>query len=102
MLPSHRTAPLLALFAAAPLAAAGAETSCLSAEEMRLAVRDGQVIPAVKATRVARDAAQGEVLRVRLCRDEARLVYHVTTLAHDGRVAHVTIEGSSGKVSHVR
>jgi uncharacterized membrane protein YkoI len=97
-----RAAPLFVVFAAAPLATASAETSCLSSEEMRVAVRDGQVIPAIKATRVARDAAQGEVLRVRLCRDEAGLVYRVTTLAHDGRVAHVTIEGSSGKVSHMR
>jgi uncharacterized membrane protein YkoI len=33
---------------------------------------------------------------------EDKLVYRVTLLQRDGRVGHVTVDGSSGKVAEVR
>jgi uncharacterized membrane protein YkoI len=76
--------------------------SCLSAEEMREAVADGRVIQPAQASRHARTAAPGEVLRIRLCRQGEEYVYVVTTLKRDGRVARVTLEGQSGKVATIR
>jgi uncharacterized membrane protein YkoI len=76
--------------------------SCLSAQEMRETIADGRVIQPVQASRHARNAAPGEVLRIRLCRQGEELVYVVTTLKRDGRVARVTLEGQSGKVETIR
>jgi len=76
--------------------------SCLSADEMRDAVAEGRVIQPVQASRHARQAAPGEVVRIRLCRQGEDFVYVVTTLKRDGRVARVTLEGQSGKVATIR
>jgi uncharacterized membrane protein YkoI len=83
-------------------APAFAQSGCLSSEQMREAVFAGHAVPANAATRAAREASTGDVVRVRLCHHEARLVYRVTMLQRDGRVGHVTIDGSSGKVAEVR
>lgn len=76
--------------------------SCLSSEETRDAVTEGKVIQPAEASRNARHAAPGEVLRIRLCRQGEEYVYLVTTMKRDGRVARVTLEGQSGKVATVR
>ncbi|MDP3255816.1 MAG: hypothetical protein Q8S58_12465 [Bosea sp. (in: a-proteobacteria)] len=76
--------------------------SCLSADETRDAVADGRVIQPAQASRHARQAAPGEVVRIRLCRQGDEYVYVVTTLKRDGRVARVTLEGQSGKVGTIR
>lgn len=77
-------------------------TGCLSSEQMREAVFAGHAVPANAATRAAREVSAGDVVRVRLCHHEERLVYRVTMLQRDGRVGHVTIDGTSGKVADVR
>ena len=74
----------------------------MSGEQMREAVGAGHAVPANAATRAARDASAGDVLRVRLCHHHDRLVYRITMLQRDGRVGHVTVDGSSGKVAEVR
>ncbi len=76
--------------------------SCLSSDEMRDAVADGRVIKPAEASRHARHAAPGEVVRIRLCRQGEDFVYVLTTLKRDGRVARVTLEGQSGKISTIR
>ncbi len=76
--------------------------SCLSADETRDAVAEGRVIQPAQASRHARQAAPGEVVRIRLCRQGDDYVYVVTTLKRDGRVARVTLEGQSGKVGTIR
>ncbi len=76
--------------------------SCLSAEETREAVSDGKVMQPAAASRHAREAAPGEVVRIRLCRLGDDYVYVVTTLKRDGRVARVTLDGHSGKVADIR
>jgi uncharacterized membrane protein YkoI len=88
----------------APVVAQGSalQSGCLSSEQLRDAVFSGHAIPANAATRAAREASNGDVVRVRLCHHEERLVYRVTMLQRDGRVGHVTIDGSSGKVAEVR
>ncbi len=86
---------------------AHAQNACLTGEELRDAVGAGHAVPAAVATRAARGASEGEVVRVRLCReaqgkDDQKLVYRVTMLHRDGRVGHVTVDGTSGKIDDVR
>lgn len=76
--------------------------SCLSSDETRDAVADGRVMQPAEASRHARHAAPGEVVRIRLCRQGDDFVYVVTTLKRDGRVARVTLEGQSGKIATIR
>lgn len=76
--------------------------SCLSADETREAVAEGRVMQPAEASRHARHAAPGEVVRISLCRQGEEFVYVVTTLKRDGRVARVTLEGQSGKVATIR
>lgn len=75
---------------------------CLSADEMHDAVAARNAVQPTVAHRRAREAEAGDILRMRLCRDDGVLHYHVTVLKRDGRVARVTIEASSGKVSTIR
>ena len=76
--------------------------SCLSAQETREAVSGGKVMQPAAASRHAREAAPGEVLRIRLCRQGDEFIYVVTTMKRDGRVARVTLDGASGKVADIR
>jgi uncharacterized membrane protein YkoI len=76
--------------------------ACLSADEMHDAVNASDAVQPTVAHRRAREAEAGDILRMRLCREDGVLHYHVTILKRDGRVARVTIEASSGKVSAVR
>jgi uncharacterized iron-regulated membrane protein len=92
----------LSPFAALADSPAPVPAACLSSDEMREAVAAGHAIAPTAATRAARRAADGEILRVRLCRHEDALVYRVTMLQRDGRVGHVTIDGVSGKVDGMR
>lgn len=97
---------LAAVLIASPPVSAAAETStalvCLSQEETREAVSARHVVDPAQASRHARDAVSGEVVRIRLCRQGDELFYLVTTLKRDGRVSRVMVEGNSGKVSTVR
>jgi hypothetical protein len=84
-----------------------AQNACLTSEQMRDAVGAGHAVTAAIATRAARGASEGEVVRVRLCReaqgkDDQKLVYRITMLHRDGRVGHVTVDGTSGKIADVR
>lgn len=76
--------------------------ACLSADETREAVAEGRVMQPAQASRHARNAAPGEVVRISLCRQGEDFVYVVTTLRRNGRVARVTLEGQSGKVATIR
>jgi uncharacterized membrane protein YkoI len=104
MMPVEPILAVLLLVSPLPVVLADntAPISCLSAEETRDAVSEGRVIEPVQASRRARNAAPGEVVRISLCRQGEGFVYVVTTLKRDGRVARVTLEGQSGKVSTIR
>lgn len=78
------------------------EQGCLSSKEMREAINANHAVQPVVALKNARAAAPGDVVRMRLCRDEQDLFYQVTTVKRDGRVQRVTVEAVSGKVTIVR
>ncbi len=81
---------------------ARAQSSCLSGPDMRKAISSEHAVQPDVALRNARAAAPGDVVRMRLCRDDQELVYLVTTVMKDGRVHRVTVEAKSGKVTVVR
>ncbi len=91
----------LALTGLAPDAAAqGVRLACLSRQDMQTAVSSRSVVAPNAAVRAARAGlANAELVRVRLCRRNDEMVYVVTFLRRDGRVAPVTIDASSGKLA---
>ena len=84
-------AGLLALGAAAPAAAAD---HCFSRNEQKAQTAAHTVVPLSRAIRQVK--ARGELLRARLCEHDGHLVYLVTLLAHDGKVAQASIDATSG------
>jgi len=84
---------------AVPASALG---ECLPMDQVRVAVRTGQVIPLIQALHAARGAAAGEVIDSRLCGGPGNFRYVVTLLSQDGRVMRVTIDAQSGAVLAVK
>jgi hypothetical protein len=76
---------------------------CLSPGDMREVVSANQVVAPVSAVRAARRVVpRADVVRARLCHGEVALVYVIMALRRDGRFVQVTVDASSGKVSHVQ
>jgi uncharacterized membrane protein YkoI len=75
----------------------GAETGhCLDQKERRAEEEAGHLVHIGAAMRVARSRMPGTVVRARLCRNNDGLVYVLTVLAHDGKVALLTIDAVKG------
>ena len=95
---------LAAAFAAWTLPAQAADEArgCLSKSEQRAAISTGQAVTLAQAIRSARGSVRGhgsrEVVNAKLCREEKGLVYLLTVLARDGKVTHMTVDATSGKV----
>lgn len=98
------TAALLSLgaFAACPAAAEEAaramKPACLDEGEIHAEVGARRVVSQIAALRAARAAKGGEPVRARLCRSESGLFYAITSLKKDGKVVHVMVDATSGKV----
>jgi hypothetical protein len=82
----------------APLPAARTALACLDQKERRAANESGKIIPLAAAMRSAGKRIAGSVVRARLCRDADGLVYELTVLARDGRVARLTVDAQKGTV----
>jgi uncharacterized membrane protein YkoI len=99
-------ATALAALSALALAAEGEQHACLSKTEQRAAISRGQAVTLAAAIRSARGSVRGrgarEVVRARLCREEKGLVYLLTLLARDGKVTHMAVDATSGKVVDAR
>ena len=87
---------------ATPASAAEDARACLGKSEQRAAISSGQAVTLAQAIRSARGSVRGhgarEVLNAKLCREEKGLVYLLTVLARDGKVTHMTVDATSGKV----
>ena len=68
--------------------------ACLDQRERHAEV--GKVIPLSAAMRTARARMPGTVVRARLCRGSEGLVYVLTVLARDGKVARLTVDAVKG------
>ena len=92
----------LMAFAAAPAVAEEPvrvmKPACLDEAEIHAEVGARRVVSQIAALRAARAAKGGEPVRARLCRSESGLVYAITSLKKDGKVVHVIVDASSGKV----
>jgi uncharacterized membrane protein YkoI len=72
------------------------EHRCLDANQRRAAIAGHQAVPLTKAVRAARSHLAGDIVHARLCEHGQGLVYVLTVLAHDGKVARASIDGASG------
>ncbi len=70
--------------------------ACLDQKERRAASESGKVIHLATAMHVAKRRMPGSVVRARLCHGRNGLVYVLTVLAHDGKVARLTVDAVKG------
>lgn len=70
--------------------------ACLSHKERQAANQSGKVIHLTTAMRAAKKRMPGIVIRARLCRGKDGLVYVLTVLARNGKVARLTVDASKG------
>jgi uncharacterized membrane protein YkoI len=77
---------------------AAAEHVCLDQKERRIESESGTLIRLAAAMHAARSRMPGAVVRARLCHGSAGLVYVLTVLARDGKVARLTVDATSGTV----
>lgn len=75
-------------------AAAGAADRCLTRNEQKAKTAAHTVVPLSRAMRSVRQ--HGEVIHVRLCEHGGRLVYLLTVLGRDGKVAQASVDAANG------
>jgi uncharacterized membrane protein YkoI len=72
------------------------ERVCLDQKERRAEAESGGVIRLAAAMHAAKSRTPGTVVRARLCHGSAGLVYVLTVLARDGKVARISVDATSG------
>jgi uncharacterized membrane protein YkoI len=72
--------------------------ACLNQRERRAEVERGEVIRLAAAIRAVKGRLAGAVVRARLCRGPTGLVYVLTVLPRDGKVARLTVDAVKGTV----
>ena len=80
----------------APARAAELAHNCLDQKERRAEVESGRVVRLDTALRAVRSKMAGTLVRARLCRGNDGLVYVLTVLARDGKVARLTVDAVKG------
>ena len=94
---AHRFAvAALTILSLAPARAAEITHACLDQKERRAEVESGRVVRLATALRAARSKMPGTLVRARLCRSNDGLVYVLTVLARDGKVARLTVDAVKG------
>ena len=69
-----------------------AEDHCLTRAEQRARISEHKLVPLSKAIR----EVAGDVVGARLCEQSGALVYVLTVLGHDGKVARKTVDAVNG------
>jgi uncharacterized membrane protein YkoI len=69
---------------------------CLDQKERKAESDANHLVRLSAAMRVVRTRMPGTVVRARLCRDNDELVYVLTVLARDGKVARLTVDAVKG------
>ncbi|HUD84836.1 MAG TPA: hypothetical protein VMR17_00230 [Xanthobacteraceae bacterium] len=92
-------APARAQDGSAPPAPATAKLACLDQKERRAESESGQLVRLGAAIKVARSRMPGTVVRARLCRVNDGLVYVLTVLARDGKVAQIAVDAVKGTLA---
>jgi uncharacterized membrane protein YkoI len=76
--------------------AAGAADHCLTRNEQKAKAAAHAVVPLSRAMHPVR--AHGEVIQARLCEQGDKLVYVLTVLGRDGKVAQASVDATNGSV----
>src|SRR6516165_7001127 len=72
------------------------EHACLDQKERRAEIASGGVVRLVTAIRAAKSRMPGTVVQARLCHGQDGLVYVLTVLARDGKVARIVVDAAKG------
>ena len=75
---------------------AAAEHVCLDQKERRAESESWTLVRLAAAMHAAKGRMPGTVVRARLCRGPAGLVYVLTVLARDGKVARIAVDAVKG------
>ena len=86
----------LTILSLAPAGAAELAQVCLDQKERRAEVESGRVVRLDTALRAVRSKMPGTLVRARLCRGNDGLVYVLTVLARDGKVARLIVDAVKG------
>jgi uncharacterized membrane protein YkoI len=91
---------LMFFYIAGQLSAARAETSrmCLSSAEARHVIVEQKLLDPLAVMKSAVGQTRAEPLRNRLCRWNQDMVYEISLLRRDGRVVHVNMRATDGKL----
>ncbi|MFZ0425334.1 MAG: hypothetical protein WAL80_20840 [Xanthobacteraceae bacterium] len=94
-------APAWAEELAHPAVPAETEHTCLNQKERRAEAESGKLVKLGVAMHAARARMPGTVVRARLCHGDfagkdGGLVYVLTVLAHDGKVAQIAVDAVKG------
>jgi len=69
---------------------------CLDQKERRAESASGAVVRLAAAIHAAKSRMPGTVVQARLCHSQDGLVYVLTVLAHDGKVARIIVDAAKG------
>ena len=69
---------------------------CLDQKERRAESTSGAVVRLAAAIHAAKSRMPGTVVQARLCHGQDGLVYVLTVLAHDGKVARIIVDAAKG------
>ena len=83
---------------AEPARAAAAKPVCLNAAETREEIKSRHLIEPFAALKFAAAQRKAEALSARLCHTGDDFYYEITMLHRDGRLVHVEMEATTGKV----
>ena len=72
------------------------ERACLDQKERRAEIASGGVVRLATAIRAAKSRMPGTVVQARLCHGQDGLVYVLTVLARDGKVARIVVDAAKG------
>ena len=70
--------------------------ACLDQKERRAETASGGVVRLATAIHAVKSRMPGSVIQARLCRGQDGLVYVLTVLARDGKVARVVVDAVKG------
>jgi uncharacterized membrane protein YkoI len=70
--------------------------ACLDQKERRAEITSGAVVRLAAAIHAAKSRMPGTVIQARLCRGQDGLVYVLTVLARDGKVARIVVDAVKG------
>ena len=73
-----------------------AERICLNQKDRRAEIEGGKIVRLSAAMHAAKRRMPGTVVRARLCQGRDGLVYVLTVLAHDGKVARIKVDAAKG------